>query len=342
MPIKKKKFAFLILTMIAFIFLIYQAVRLILNELKHQNLKDTVSTQVNTLQNVPVISQKKSLLLSNPSKNNDYLAMLNQIQYLQMEHKLLHEQVAVAKLQNELAQLNMKNANNTKTLNTALTENYQLVYLGQHNQQWLATIAKDDSYQTVQTGDVLDDGSKILSIDQDGVTLLSNQDKLSLSFNKAEKPAEISKKISQNVSTKINDVEDTQTNLLAKKVARTNQTIDALARAQEPKPVLTRSALTLDEILLLELPPQNYTIRIAQDSKLTDLQKLVMKFRLDPKAMLFSFRQNQQTQHVLIFGDFNSKTEADEALNSLAPPLLQLGPQIITMSDVQQAIKVMH
>lgn len=337
---ERKKLSLVILTLLALLFLICQTVRLIHNDLKLKDSKNTISAQTDSLQNVPVISQKKSLLLSNPVKNNDYLAMLNQIQYLQIEHKLLHEQVAVAKLQNELAELNAKNANNTKTQSSALANNYQLVYLGQHNQQWLAIIAKDDSYQTVQAGDILDDGSKIQSIDQDGVTLLSNQNKVSLSFNNSEKPANTSEKTSENVSSKINEVEHAQTNLIAKKVAHTNQAIDALARSQEAKPAPVRGALTLDEILLLELPPQNYTIRIAQENQVADLQKLVMKFHLDPKAMLFQFQQNQQTQHVLIFGDFNSKAEADAAMNSLAPSLMQLSPQIITMRDVQEAIKL--
>lgn len=315
------------------------------------------SSHTSILQNVPV-SAPVSLHKNNPdveanAENKAYIALADQYQYLQMEHKLLNEQIAVAKLRNELNELNAQNSSTANNSNKIPVANYQLVYLSQENQRWTATIANNNNYQSVQAGDQLDDGSKVMAIDQNGVTLLSGQQKLLLTFNDTKKIADLAAAISQTVSSKINDVQQTQNTLLAKKVEKTNQELNSLAQAEQrvysghlnsqtESPSNQNEPFTLDEILLLELPSKNYTIRVAQDGSLSDLKKLIAKFHLDPKAMLFHFKKNQQTEHVLIFGDFASKEQAEDALNKLPPSLLQLTPQIVTMSEVQQAIKVMH
>lgn len=343
---EKKKLSLLVLTACALIFLISQIIRLVDKDIQFKNVKNNTAAQVNTLQSVPVTEFKKALTPNNTNQNNDYLAMLNQYQFLQMEHKLLDEQVAVARLRSELVQLNAQNANATKIENSPLNDHYQLVYLGQQNQQWFATLVKDNNYQTVQAGEILADGSKILSIDQDGVNLLSDQAKLTLSFNDSDKPSELNQKITAAVSSHIDDVQKAQNSLLAKKIATTNQTIDALAQ-KTIKPALPKTAiqvkpkhfLSLDEILLLELPPQNYTIRIAQDDNLSDLEKLSLKFHLNPKALLFDFKKNNQTQHVLVFGNFATQDQAEDALNQLPQSLMRLSPQIISLQDVQRSIK---
>lgn len=355
--LSKNQLPLISLACLSLIFLISQVLYLIATAFFHK----APSSPTRILQNVPVnlipSLQKNNSDLAASSQNKAYIALADQYQYLQMEHKLLNEQIAVAKLRNELAQINTQNdnttINSTNPTNKILAANYQLVYLSQENQRWTATIANDDNYQSVQAGDQLDDGSKVMAIDQNGVTLLSGQQKLLLTFNDTKKIADLAAAISQKVSSKINEVQQTQNALLAKKVANTDQEINRLAEAEQDvysghlhsqaeSPHHSDEPFTLDEILLLELPPKNYTIRVAQDGSLSDLKKLIAKFHLDPKAMLFHFKKDQKTEHVLIFGDFASKEQAEDALNKLPPSLLQLTPQIVTMSEVQQAIKVMH
>ena len=105
--------------------------------------------------------------------------------------------------------------------------------------------------------------------------------------------------------------------------------------------VASNKPYTIDEILLLELPPSNYTIQLA-NSNLTDLKKLIDRFHLSPNAMLFHFQQNQQTQHVLLLGNYASKALAVSALTKLPTALQSLTPQVVSLNEIQQVMKEMR
>jgi len=351
MKIEKKQITLLILTVCALGFLVWQFFRLIGDDLSAQ---DRASYAIAQARNT-VIAQKKQILeqpqtqpttATPPTNNNPYVRLVDQYQMLQMEHKLLTEQLEIAKLKAKIATLNKEN---TSMLNTAHPENYsqsnalyQLVYLAQQNHQWTATILKGNQYKTVNTGDKLANGDHVLQINAHGVILKNPKQRIQLTFNGVGVTALKSKHpkthpLAAKNKNSVNEAPKTS-------IANLAQAEQSLYKGHLPNGAkITHNApYTLDEVLLLELPPSNYTIQLAEDNRLNDLKKLVNRFHLNPRAMLFHYHKNTQMQHVLLLGSYQSKKEAAIALAKLPSELKLLTPQIISLRSVQQVIKAMR
>lgn len=96
---------------------------------------------------------------------------------------------------------------------------------------------------------------------------------------------------------------------------------------------------TLDEILLLELPATNYTIFLKGSFNKHDLNMLAQKQLLGAKAIYYSIAKKGQPWFILLYGHYNTKTEAQNTLQQLPNMLQRLNPQIEGMDPIQAAIK---
>lgn len=98
-------------------------------------------------------------------------------------------------------------------------------------------------------------------------------------------------------------------------------------------------AYTLDEILLLELPPTSYTIELKGAYSKHDLIVFARQQAIGENAIYYSMPREHKTWHVLLYSYFNTKTEAEEALSKLPSPMLAIHPKIQSITDIQQGIK---
>lgn len=387
MKMERRQFVLLLLTIAALGFLTWQIFRLIHNDISAQNrANDAIAKAQQTAATPVALPQPTTIKPAIPTAatatatattaaatpttatpNNEYVALIDQYQLLQMQHKLLDEKLAIAKLNRELEIINQQNAAASAQLSPqdpdTKTTNYQLVYLAQENQQWTATVVKDSHYQTVQAGDELDDGSKVLRLDKQGLVLQNGTQQILLTFNDVKvlpsiapskpQPAPAAAAITKKVETDLTKTQQQQQSISQKQARNTSNELDLLDQAEQrvntarlpsvaDLPNDDNAPFTLDEILLLELPADNYTIKLTQTKDQNSLQKLVSNFHLNPQAMQFAMSQDNKAQHVLVFGNYHTKDEAEEALNTLPPTLLKLSPQIITLSTVQQVIRSMR
>jgi septal ring-binding cell division protein DamX len=99
-------------------------------------------------------------------------------------------------------------------------------------------------------------------------------------------------------------------------------------------------AYTLDEILLLELPPTSYTIELKGAYDKHDLVVFAQQNALGENAIYYSMPREHKIWHVLLYSYFNTKMEAQEAFAKLPVQILAINPQIQPVSDIQQSIKI--
>lgn len=130
-----------------------------------------------TKQDVPVTESKP------------YLAMVEQLEMYKMQHEVLQQQLAIAKAQQQIARVNSQNDASSgqapaMAAVTAGGSGLRLSYVAKLHGQWQATIDDAGQYQTVKVGGQLLDGSKVLSINADGVELQKGKKKKQLHFAK--------------------------------------------------------------------------------------------------------------------------------------------------------------
>ena len=98
-------------------------------------------------------------------------------------------------------------------------------------------------------------------------------------------------------------------------------------------------AYTLDEILLLELPPSNYTLVLQTAHDKHRLEQLAKKYHLGTKAMYYSTRYPGETQCVLLYDHFNNRPDANAVFAQLPAALIHKGAKIESVKRVQETIK---
>ncbi len=116
---------------------------------------------------------------------------------------------------------------------------------------------------------------------------------------------------------------------------------EILALAPTPKStdMLKIDTYTLDEIQLLELPANNYTITLKGSFNKHDLEMYAKENNLGPKAIYYSVQRRGKLWFVLLYDHYNTKEEANSALQQLPQSLQQDGPTVKSIDDIQQAIK---
>jgi len=123
-----------------------------------------------------------------------YLDMVNQYELAKMKRRLLEEKAAIAAAENRIATLkhqtreidNSLNGSsevmNDADVNAHHHAGYQLSYVDQQKGKWSATLNRNGRYYPVRPGMELADGSKVLSINRSGVTLVNGDDREKVTF----------------------------------------------------------------------------------------------------------------------------------------------------------------
>ncbi|AML47985.1 hypothetical protein AYM02_01155 [Coxiella burnetii] len=96
---------------------------------------------------------------------------------------------------------------------------------------------------------------------------------------------------------------------------------------------------TLDEILLLELPPTNYSIRIKDSYDKQSLITFAKNNALAKDAIYYSYFHNRKKWYVLLYNYYHSKMDAHDAALKLLKKIKTEHIEIINLSLIQSKIK---
>ena len=388
-----KQLIIVTLTIAAFLFLVWQVYTLIHTDITPNNTAKA-NTFRTTAQEVTILKppQQKSLpphMKTVPVFNahqKEYMELISKYQLAKMQRQLLEEEVEIASAQQRIAVLNLQTRKLTgeKNLPSTFQDNeihethqkdpYQLAYLDHQGKDWTAILYKDGHYQEITAGTALEDGKRVVAVNQQGVVLKQAHQRFLLSFNgmTAEPTVQLTQKKPIDNVPVLNDFYNLShiQNHLLNTLLPTNQKVLPRIHAQQPIvamqkvwPVTTAEsknasiplestmkplhdaprvikAYTLDEILLLELPPSSYTIELKGSFNKQSLEQLAEMNNLGPKATYYTITRDGKPWFTLLYDHFNTKQEAETKLKQLPETLLQQKPQLQVVAEIQQAIKM--
>ena len=128
----------------------------------------------------PVVRQLPANSLNNAvfsSHQREYLNLVHEYQITKMKRQILEEQAGLAFAQKRIADSGkggaLANFDGMGGDEAGMSGGYQLSYLDRQAGQWTATLNQSGQYREVHVGTRLTDGSKVVAITNDGVTLRS-------------------------------------------------------------------------------------------------------------------------------------------------------------------------
>ena len=203
MKLDKKQRVMLVLTIIAIAFLAWQVIDLIGGDVSSSSsaAKPVATTTAATTANVPEptkasITDAKSSNNASPvrqqvaSQRKEYLQMADQFELAKMQSELLKQELDIAQTKQKISETNQKISGAVSGVGGSAAGaqpgaggSLRLVYLGQINDRWSATVADNGQYATVTTGSVLPNGSVASVVNKDGVTYRLGGKTMLLGFN---------------------------------------------------------------------------------------------------------------------------------------------------------------
>lgn len=384
MQMDKKQSSLLALTVLAFGFLGYQVYQLIGSDLSqtvpaapaaklvatspaapsspsvplgggavaHVNSAPTASTVA------PVLASKLPAVNRPPllKSQQQYLELLNQYELLKMRRQMLEEQAAIAQAQNRIAVLNDQTRKLDVSVNTDASGNYnpsprsnnsstyQLSYIDQQNGQWTASIYHDGVYQVVNQGSLLADGSTVMAISQQGVTIQKQNTRKLISFNGlVNLPSSAPTPVPGQMPTNMAQAGKTQIPLKV-----------AVAPKPQPKPIQyswqARTIFSLDpsdnpdgpvldEHKVLSIPKGHFTIQLMGSYNKDIVDNFVKANDLKGKAFLYAVPSRDKYWYILILGDYSDLAHAKTALANLPSELKTRGSWIRQYGEIQNMMR---
>jgi DamX protein len=107
--------------------------------------------------------------------------------------------------------------------------------------------------------------------------------------------------------------------------------------AQTKKAPISNKLLALDSPLLSN--PNHYTLQLIGVSSEAAVSQFINKYQLNEQAYYYNTKLRNKNWYVVVFGDYTTRQEAQNALNTLPVPVRDLQPWSRTMADVQVSIR---
>ncbi|OGT52719.1 MAG: hypothetical protein A3F17_03400 [Gammaproteobacteria bacterium RIFCSPHIGHO2_12_FULL_41_15] len=350
MQANKKQISLIVVTLFAFAIFLWQLIALFHNDISAKTsapiLAKTIETAKPSVATPNIQKSATPVLAETASPQQEaYLTLLNRYQLAKMQHKLLQEELAIANARQKISALNQKNTldtipeerNNPNTgFGTEITNKnqqlpFKLVYLGFQNGHWSATIHQKGHYRQLDKGMTLADGTHITNVDKNGIEFQNNQQQsyrltfTELTLLTAPVPTDTTATPKKPIITPSDTARKITPPLLPseKKSAKSAEKISTnIAATQNSAAKAANQPHTLDETVLLEMPPSSYTIKLMVGHK-DRLLRFARKHHITDRTLCYSNIHSPHEQYTLVYGDYLTTRAAVSALNHLPPPLLQ-------------------
>lgn len=302
--------------------------------------------------------------------------MVNEYQVVEMERMIAQDEAAIAQSRaaqaESLSKMNqiMGNSNNSgmnfggASLHTTsvsdLSADYELIYTGEDNHQWTATLKKAGQFNDVTAGSVLSDGTKILSVDDNGVLIAdpkgvrklitfngsepvsaTSTDELpsSKSAPSVEKQPEVettrqTSKFEATITPKKISVELPKPVTLTKPLPQPNKTVASQVITPKPADVIKQDK-TSKPLDITKQDKNAYTVQLIRGDNFEDIQHLITENHLKNHAQIIKIKN----LYVGIYGLYPHAKEAQAALNQLPKELQEEGAFVKQIGDIQSQME---
>jgi len=278
-----------------------------------------------------------------------YLQLVGEYQMLEIQKMIAQDQaqiaqsrVATAEALAKIGQSGGMNPGDISVGSTDVSSDYELIYTGEDDGEWTATLKKNGQFNDVTTGSVLPDGAKILSVDNNGVVIQVNNLKKLVTFNGVTpfdehvKPLQLAP---VKTETKIEapkpkeettkPIEDIQKEVVAKAVVPVPAKVEP---AVVPKVVATNVTAGMD---ISKADKNAYTIQVVADNSLDTINDFIKEHKLSDHAQAVKIMRNKKPWYIGVYGVYKTAAEAQNAIDDLPDAVQDEEPFVKRVSDVQ-------
>jgi hypothetical protein len=307
-----------------------------------------------------------SKVLTTPSQQQ-YMKLVNEYQMLQMQSMIAQTQATIAKSRAQtaeaLSKLNDLSGGSTDIADLGLVQttsndsgDYELIYTGQENGQWTATLKKGGQFNDVTAGTALPDGTKVLSVDSSGVAIVENKVKKLVTFNgvtgftePTAAPAVVEKPADKPADKTVDKpVTKTEVKVENKSVEKSvTMTEEKTEDKSGEKPVVAPAAAQLAPKVVASGTPvfditkankNDYTIQLFADREQDTVDDFISDNKLGGKALSLKTKQGNGVWYIGFYGDFLTLDEANKALKALPSSAKEEGAFVRQISNVMKGV----
>jgi septal ring-binding cell division protein DamX len=291
-----------------------------------------------------------SKVLTTPSQQQ-YMKLVNEYQMLQMQSMIAQTQATIAKSRAQtaeaLSKLNDLSGGSTDIADLGLVQttsndsgDYELIYTGQENGQWTATLKKGGQFNDVTAGTALPDGTKVLSVDSSGVAIVENKVKKLVTFNgvtgftePTAAPA-VEEKPADKPADKTVDKTVTKTEVKTEDKSGEKPVVAPAAAQLAPK-VVASGTPVFD---ITKANKNDYTIQLFADREQDTVDDFISDNKLGGKALSLKTKQGNGVWYIGFYGDFLTLDEANKALKALPSSAKEEGAFVRQISNVMKGV----
>lgn len=339
------------------------------------NAIETAAMLSNAADNAPGASAATDDMSSNQQK---YLELVNEYQMSEIQRMIAEDQASIAQSRynaaqalSKISELSGGTANLSSLAGTTDQGNpneYDLIYTGEDNGQWTATLKKNGQFNDVTAGSILPDGAKVLSVDDNGVLLQQGAAKMLVTFNgvtpfnsdgttPGTTAAQISNNSSQAMPSKTaaaptkpimpSSQQPSAPKTPATTVTQTATQTTAQTTITEGVPlkqpnlaaakVVAQSSGQTEEKSphFMDLNKNDYTIQIIADDQLGSVQNFINANALQNNATALKTLRNGKPWYIAVYGDYASSSAAFDAMKNMPNHIRAERPFVRRVGDVQ-------
>lgn len=305
-----------------------------------------------------------------------YLALVNEYQMVEIQRLIAQDQAAIASarasMADSLAKINQAGASNLGSAGALASSivaagnqpgDYELIYTGQDNGEWSATLKRNGQFNDVTAGSILPDGDKVLSVDDNGVLIQQGDIKKLVTFNgttvvndkpQADQPgaqpaAALQTQLQSPPPAKAKSVEITKSSV--KSSVETTESVKTQSPPVTlPPPVLEKPPV-LPQVVATNAPAvvdktnttfdisnankRHYTIQIISEADFNAVKNYVARNGLKNKAQVLKVWRNKKPWYIAVTGDYANTSAANRAIKDLPGAVQDEGPFARRIEDVQ-------
>jgi septal ring-binding cell division protein DamX len=292
-----------------------------------------------------------------------YLELVNEYQMVEIQRMIAEDQAAIAQSRAAAAQSLAKigEGANLKdiSLSTGQAGDYELIYTGEDNGEWTATLKKNGQFNDVTAGSILPDGSKVLSVDDNGALLQEGNVKKLVTFNgvtpfaenasvapttTTQQPEKLQTQLQQPTVVAPAQKTETPNKMEAPKIAMPNLEVPkaAIAPTQKsvelPRVVATNTSTASITSTGFEISKANksaFTIQIVADDNSKTVSDFINENGLTGKAEAVKIFRNGKPWFIAVTGEYPDFNSAQKAIRQLPQDVREEKPFVKKIDDVQ-------
>ncbi len=332
MSLPKRQTSLLCLTLVATAIFGWQLIELFTHDIVAAPPKQVPTQENSRPVPTPVMTTTPPTL---SEEDRDFQSLLRRYELAKLQHRLADEELAIAKAQQAIHEIKQT----TPAIHSdSANADWQLKYVGRHQQTWSASVAHGDRLVNITAGMKLNSHLYVTRIDAQGVWLRSPTTVYQLTFTGMTRVNSLTPPATRETSPSEPLAVVTPSLAVTTPSTPTTSSVATPSKITAPKSVAVTTP-SFDETVLMAMPNHSYTLKLATHSDKQTLLHLIHKHKINSRSFIYAHPCDQQRCYSLVYGDYLTLPAAQAAQASLPTKLRELNPEITSLRAIQKSLQ---